>query len=81
LEIDPDNAYAWGNKGLCLDKTGGTLEALKYYEKSLEIDPDNANDWYNKGLALRKLGRYVDAKICFDKLEQLKSMRHHFENT
>ena len=42
IEIDPNNANAWNNKGLALDNLGKYEEAIKCYDKAIEIDPNYA---------------------------------------
>ena len=39
LEIDPNHAKAWNNKGYSLYKLGKAEEGLKDVEKALELDP------------------------------------------
>ena len=67
IEIDPDNVYAWNNKGTALGELGRHDEALKCFDKILEIDPENAHAWNNKGVALGRLSRYDEALECFSK--------------
>ena len=42
IELDPNNADAWNNKGLALYNLGKYEEAIKYYDKAIEIDPNDA---------------------------------------
>ena len=64
LEIDPNYAYAWNNKGLALYKLGRYEEAIECYDRALQIDPDNAVAWTGKGVALGMLRRYEEAMKC-----------------
>jgi Flp pilus assembly protein TadD len=43
LEINPNDADAWNNKGLALDNLGKSTEAIEYYNKALQIDPKYVN--------------------------------------
>ncbi len=71
LEIDPNNANVWNNKGYVLGLSGRYKEAIDCYDKSLEIDPNNANVLNNKGNALYNLGKYVEAIDCYDKVLEI----------
>jgi tetratricopeptide (TPR) repeat protein len=52
IEIDPNDANAWYNKGISLGKLETYEEALKCYDKAIEIDPNHAYAWRNKAVAL-----------------------------
>lgn len=52
LEIDPNDADAWNNKGNALYNLGNYNEAIECYDRALKIDPKNADARYNKGSAL-----------------------------
>ena len=67
LEIDPQYAYAYNNKGLSLSRLGRYEEAIAELDKALEIDPNALKAYYNKGLALSHLERYEEAIAEFDK--------------
>jgi len=67
IEIMPQNAYAWGDKALMLDKLGHIDEAIAAFSKSTAFDPANAITWNNKGLTLLKAGYLEQANECFDK--------------
>ncbi|MEO9320129.1 MAG: tetratricopeptide repeat protein [Nitrososphaera sp.] len=67
IEILPQNAYAWGDKALMLDKLGRTDEALIAFARSTEIDSSSAITWNNKGLTLLKAGKFAQAVESFDK--------------
>jgi len=40
IEIKPDNARAWGNRGVALYLLGKCEEALKSFDRAIEIKPD-----------------------------------------
>jgi tetratricopeptide (TPR) repeat protein len=71
LELDPEYAYAWNNKGNSLHGLGRYEDALGCYDKSLELDPEYAHAWNNKGNSLDGLGRYEEALSCLDKSLEL----------
>jgi len=66
LEINPNYAKVWYNKGNALSKLGRHKEAIECYDRVLEINPNFAA-WYNKGVALGELRRYEEAIECYDK--------------
>jgi tetratricopeptide (TPR) repeat protein len=72
IGINPKNDYAWGDRGLILDKQGKTEEALASFSKAIEIDPKNAITWHNKGLSLIRSNRLKEAIECFDKAIECK---------
>jgi superkiller protein 3 len=71
LELNPDNSYAWNNKGIALRNLGRHEEALQAYDKALELNPDYSNAWYNKGIALYNLGRHEEAQRASKKASEL----------
>jgi tetratricopeptide (TPR) repeat protein len=52
IEIEPDNADAWYNKGVALYKWKRNKEAIESFDKSLTIDPNNADAWYYRSCCL-----------------------------
>jgi tetratricopeptide (TPR) repeat protein len=67
IGLNPKNDFAWGDRGLILDKQGKTEESLASFSKALEINPKNAITWHNKGLVLIRCSRLKEAIECFDK--------------
>ena len=57
LEIDPNNASTWNNKGLVLDHLRKYDDAIQCYDKALEIDPNNDLFNENRNIVLEKLGK------------------------
>ncbi|MCZ7380210.1 MAG: tetratricopeptide repeat protein [Candidatus Methanoperedens sp.] len=72
IELKPDDAEAWSNKGAALGKLKRLEEALKAHEKAIELKPDYAVAWYNKGVALGELKRLEEALKAFEKAIELK---------
>jgi len=69
IEISPEDAGAWGNKGLALIKLGEPEEALKMFNKAAELDPVHSGGGhyaYVKGTALKAMGRYNESLELFD---------------
>ena len=52
IELDPQLAEAWNNKGNALDVQGKHDEAIKAYDEALRLDPNYVMAWTNKGVAL-----------------------------
>jgi tetratricopeptide (TPR) repeat protein len=71
IEIDPNNASAWTNKGLALAKIGKHNGAIECFDKALGIDPNNVLAWTNKGYVLHGLGKYKEAIEYYDKALQV----------
>lgn len=67
IEMNPKNDFAWGDRGLMLDKLGRREEAIESFSKALMIAPSNAITWHNKGLSLIKSNRLEESIECFDK--------------
>jgi tetratricopeptide (TPR) repeat protein len=57
IEIKPDYAKAWNNKGNALHALSRNDEAIKAYNKAIEIKPDYADALNNKDTALSNLER------------------------
>jgi len=71
LNINPENADVWYNKGLALVSLEEFDEGIECYDKALEIDPENAVAWYKKGNLLDSLGKHKEAKECLNKAKAL----------
>jgi len=67
LEIEPQDAAAWSNKGKTLFSLGRHQKAIDCYNKALEIDPRYVAAWSNKGGILLLLGRHQEAIDCCNK--------------
>ena len=67
IELKPDFAGAWNDKGFALAKLGRYEEALKAIDKAIELKPDAAEVWDSRGFALAKLSRYEEALKAIDK--------------
>ncbi len=72
IEVEPDNASAWYNKGTALGKLGKLDEAIKAFDKAIEIEPDIASAWNNKSTALGKLGKLDEAIKALDKAIEIE---------
>lgn len=60
LQLDPDNASAWNDRGLCWMRLGEVDKAIADYRKALELSPDNERVHVNIAFALFTLGRFEE---------------------
>lgn len=65
IDLKPDDASAWNNKGIALMKLERYEEALDACNKAIELKPDYASAWYNKACVYSLMG---------DKTNVLKSL-------
>jgi len=72
IELEPDDADAWYNKGVALAKLRRTEEARSAYDRAIELRPEYADAWYNKGVALAKLATTEEALNAFERAIELK---------
>jgi len=61
IEIDPDFAPSWYNKGYSLNNLGRHDEALEALEHAISLDPEYESSYYSKGVALSGLNRHQEA--------------------
>ncbi len=61
IELKPDFAEAWYNKGITFSVMGRVEEEIMAYDHALAINPRYAEAWNNKASSLGKLGRYEEA--------------------
>ncbi|HKU32746.1 MAG TPA: tetratricopeptide repeat protein [Candidatus Nitrosotalea sp.] len=71
IEMNPKNDFAWGDRGLMLDKLGRKDEAIESFSRALVIDSSNAITWHNKGLTLIRSNKIEESIECFDKAIEL----------
>jgi tetratricopeptide (TPR) repeat protein len=56
IELDPNNAKAWNNKGMTIGNLGKYQEAIKCYDKAIELDPNMTVARKNRDLVYKLLG-------------------------
>ena len=71
IELIPNDAGIWYNKGVILNNLNKFEDALKAYEKAIELKPNYAFAWNNKGVTLNELGKYEEAIKALDKAIEL----------
>jgi predicted O-linked N-acetylglucosamine transferase (SPINDLY family) len=72
IQLKPDYAEAWSNRGNALHDLKRYEEALASHERALELKPDYAEAWSNKGTVLNELKQYDEAITHYDKALSLK---------
>ena len=72
IELKPEDAKAWYNRGIVLAKLERYDEALEAHDKAIELKPDYADARYNKGVTLGALDRKEEALAAYEKAIELK---------
>ena len=72
IQIKPDFAEAYYNRGIALQELGKLQEAIGSYDKATQIKPDYAEAYYNRGITLQELGKLQEAIGSYDKATQIK---------
>lgn len=67
IELKPDYAEAWNNRGVALGHLKRYEEAFLSYQRSIELMPNNAEVWSNRGVMLRDLKRYEEALASYER--------------
>lgn len=71
IQLNPNYALAYNNKGRALSRLKQYEEALIAYDQALRLDPAYAHAYNNKGVALRKLGRNEEAILACEEAIRL----------
>ena len=66
LEMNPENADAWNNKGVALFKMGRPDDALVCYDRALAADPENLEALRNRAFVLRAMERFEEALEAYE---------------
>jgi len=72
IELNPDNAAFYIDRGNALKALKRPDEALESYERALAIRPDYAGALYNRGNVLQDLGRLAEALESYDRALAIK---------
>ena len=67
IEIDPENADLYFNRGNAKHALGDDEGALADYDKALELNPEHSNAYINRGATKDALGDYEGALADYDK--------------
>ena len=68
LEIAPNNASAWFNKGVSLHRMGEASQALSAYERALQLNHDHPYARFYAGILTLMAGRDKEAIFHWEKL-------------
>ena len=71
LEINPNLAEAYNNRGFCYYNQGHSTQAISDYNKALEINPNLAEAYYNRSRVYFALREYDKAWADVHKAEEL----------
>ena len=77
VEISPQDAETWTNKGLLFFNSGRYQEALECYDKAIKINPIYPQTWYYRGTLLHILGKYKEAMESFQKFIEIAPPEHY----
>lgn len=80
LEMNPENADAWNNKGVALYWMGRPEEALQCYDQSLKADPGNLEALRNRAFVLRAMERFEEAIETYDQIVTIEPEASDFRN-
>jgi len=73
IRLDPNDAYAYSNKGYTLNELKRYREAVGAYEQAIRLDPNNAAAYISKSLALNELKRYEEGLGAYEQAPSLDS--------
>ena len=72
IEINPDVASYYSNRGNALQELNQFDAALASYDKAIELKPDYAEGYYNQGNTLQVLKQFEAAIVSYEKAIKLK---------
>ena len=61
IELDPQDAAVYYNRGTTLNNLGRHEEAIVDFTRAINLDPQHAGAYNNRGFALGHLGRYEES--------------------
>ncbi|WP_293127611.1 tetratricopeptide repeat protein [Microcoleus sp. bin38.metabat.b11b12b14.051] len=72
LQIQPDLADTWNNRGVVFTRMQRYPEALASYEQATTLRPNYPDAWNNRGVVLLELQKYPEAIGCYEQAIQAK---------
>jgi tetratricopeptide (TPR) repeat protein len=66
IELAPNHAKAWQNKGVAYYKQHLYNESLQAYNITIDLDPTDADSWFSKGRVLHELNRSDEEIQAYD---------------
>ncbi|MDF0556215.1 tetratricopeptide repeat protein [Kamptonema sp. UHCC 0994] len=73
LQIQPELADTWNNRGVVLTRMQRYSEAIDSYEQATKIRPNYPDAWNNKGVVLLEMQQLPEAIVCYEQAIQAKS--------
>lgn len=67
LDLEPDNAEAYGNRGLAYSQMGEIGLAIEDFSRLIEINPQDAKAYYNRGIRYAQLEDFDRAIADYDR--------------
>ena len=71
IELNPNDAHAYGNRGNFYSELGQYERAIEDYDKAIELDIFDPTTYYNRGNSYSDLGQYQRAIEDYDKAIEL----------
>ena len=72
IELDPENAEGYYNRGIAKSGLDDYHGAIADYDRAIELNPNYAEAYFLRGFAKHKLGDYRGAKADYDRAIELK---------
>ena len=72
IQLEPNNAAAYNNRGLAKGYLGQYFAAISDFDKAIQRKLDDAKAYYNRGVVKGYLGQHFAAISDYDKAIQLK---------
>ena len=73
IEINPQNASVYNNRGCVKDGMGDHKGALADYDQAIEINPQDARAYNNRGNTKNNMGDHKDAIADYDRAIEINS--------
>ena len=94
IELDPENAEYYGDRGVAFIRAGKGQEAIKDFERAIELEPNNGYRYACRGFIRSKVGDIEGAIADYEKalaldpedeisrnnLEMAQEQLHYLEN-
>ena len=66
IQLRPDLASAYFNRGLAMARLARYAEAITNYDDAIRLQPDYARAYFNRGISKRALGRSDEARSDYE---------------
>ncbi|CBN55517.1 MULTISPECIES: tetratricopeptide repeat protein [Kamptonema] len=73
LQIQPDLADTWNNRGVVLTRMQRYQEAIDSYEQATKLRPNYPDAWNNRGVVLLEMQQLSEAIACYEQAIQAKA--------